>query len=63
MVPQGTAMLGATQIQNIKVCVPKLRHRDRVRSVMSSVTHCDSQESQGIGTAAGESCLNWVQKM
>ena len=69
MVQQGTAMLGATQMQNINVHVPKLSYRkedhsrDRLRSVTSSVTHCDRQESQGISTAAGESCLNWVWKM
>lgn len=69
MVQQGTARLGATQMQNINVHIPKLSYekednsRDRL-SVMSSVTHCDSQESQGrSSTVAGESCLNWVWKM
>ena len=43
MVQQGTAMLSTTQIQNVNVYVPKLSYRKtgRLRSVMSSVTHCD----------------------
>lgn len=51
MVQQGTARLGATQMQNINVHIPKLSYEkeDNSRdwlSVMSSVTHCDSQESR-----------------
>lgn len=69
MVQQGAAMLGATQMQNTNVHVPKLSHRiednsrGRLRRVMGSITHADRQESQGISTAGIESCLNWVQKM